>query len=223
MSNGEVTEISVEEAAARFIATLPVAKQEGDQQEVKQFILWYGRTCLISRLSVTQVDDYTEWVAQSTVEPQKRLEPVRAFLNYARKEELIATNLAQHVKAKKSVSKSAVMGKAAVSADQSILTAEGKAELEKEMVHLKSESVKASQAILIAAADKDFRENAPLEAARELHGRIMGRLRDDIAALGLADDAARAERSRRVAQAYRESLRGETISGGRTRRCAPTI
>lgn len=40
---------------------------------------------------------------------------------------------------------------------------------------------------------------------------FMGRLRDDIAALGLAEEAARAERGRRVTQAYRESLRGETM------------
>ncbi len=29
-----------------------------------------------------------------------------------------------------------------------------------------------------AAADKDFRENAPLEAAREEHGQIEGRIRE---------------------------------------------
>ena len=38
-----------------------------------------------------------------------------------------------------------------------------------------------------AAADKDFRENAPLEAAREEHGRIEGRIRELEGTLKSAD------------------------------------
>jgi transcription elongation factor GreA len=37
-----------------------------------------------------------------------------------------------------------------------------------------------------AAADKDFRENAPLEAAREEHGQLEGRIRELKKILGAA-------------------------------------
>ncbi|MBA7613212.1 Transcription elongation factor GreA [subsurface metagenome] len=58
------------------------------------------------------------------------------------------------------------------------LTQQGYAELEAEIVALKGKRSQVIDEMRRAAADKDFRENAPLEAAREEHGQLVGRIRE---------------------------------------------
>jgi transcription elongation factor GreA len=51
-------------------------------------------------------------------------------------------------------------------------------ELTKELKNLKGKSQKLIRDIQLAAADKDFRENAPLHAAREERGHVEGRIKE---------------------------------------------
>jgi transcription elongation factor GreA len=57
-----------------------------------------------------------------------------------------------------------------------LLTRQGYAELETELAALKSKRLDAIDEVRRAAADKDFRENVPLEAAREQRGQLEGRI-----------------------------------------------
>jgi transcription elongation factor GreA len=63
-------------------------------------------------------------------------------------------------------------------AEQIHLTSEGHAALKSELEALQNERPRVAEQIRHAAADKDFRENAPLEAAREHQGHIEGRIRE---------------------------------------------
>ena len=56
------------------------------------------------------------------------------------------------------------------------MTQQGYTELEAELATLQSKSSQAIDEIRRAAADKDFRENAPLQAAREQRGQLEGRI-----------------------------------------------
>jgi transcription elongation factor GreA len=58
------------------------------------------------------------------------------------------------------------------------LTAEGYAKLEKELANLKSQRSQVIEEMQKAAADKDFRENAPLAAAREQKAHLEGRIKE---------------------------------------------
>jgi transcription elongation factor GreA len=58
------------------------------------------------------------------------------------------------------------------------LTRQGYAELESEIAALKGKRSQAIEEMRKAAADKDFRENAPLEAAREQRGHLEGRIKE---------------------------------------------
>ena len=58
------------------------------------------------------------------------------------------------------------------------LTSQGYAALELELASLKKERPRLAQELNLAAADRDFRENAPLEAAREQQGQIEARIRE---------------------------------------------
>ncbi|OGO05975.1 MAG: hypothetical protein A2Z76_03245 [Chloroflexi bacterium RBG_13_56_8b] len=56
------------------------------------------------------------------------------------------------------------------------LTRQGYDELKAELAELKSRRPKIIEDIRRAAADKDFRENAPLDAAKEERGYLEGRI-----------------------------------------------
>jgi len=67
-----------------------------------------------------------------------------------------------------------------------------------ELESLKMERPMIAEQIRLAAADKDVRENAPLEAARERQGHLEARIREIEATLGAAtvmDDRPRATRT----------------------------
>ena len=59
-----------------------------------------------------------------------------------------------------------------------MLTSQGYEEIKNKLAALKEERPKIAEELRRAAADKDFRENAPLEAAREKQGHIEGQIRE---------------------------------------------
>jgi transcription elongation factor GreA len=58
------------------------------------------------------------------------------------------------------------------------MTAEEYEGLQQRLAQLKEERPRVSEELRRAAADKDFRENAPLEAARERQGHIEAKIRE---------------------------------------------
>ncbi len=176
--------MSLAEAVARFVATLTPEHKSDGQRELNRFVRWYGGERPIAGLRAQEVAEYAEGLGSSVVDASKRLEPVRDFLSYAKKERLTGANLAPHLRlspAKKGAkSRPKVVKEAAPVVP---LTSGGRAALEAELESLKKERPRIVQAIQLAAADKDFRENAPLEAAKEQQGQIEARIRDLEAAL----------------------------------------
>jgi transcription elongation factor GreA len=61
---------------------------------------------------------------------------------------------------------------------QSTLSREGHAKMEAELTALKSERSEVLREVRQAAADKDFSENAPLQAAREHKSHLEGRIKE---------------------------------------------
>ena len=146
-------------------------------QEVNKFIGWYGEKRLISSLTIPEVSDYVDYVNNSVTDPSNKLELGKSFLEFAYKQKLITTKLAPHIKLKKSVIKTAHNSNIRVEETIS-LTPQGYQELKVELIRLKNERPQVAEEIRRAAADKDFRENAPLEAAREYQGHLEARIRE---------------------------------------------
>ena len=86
-------------------------------------------------------------------------------------------NLAQHVRIRKSKTRGSQSGESVTQEKGDEMTSEGHAQLIKELARLKEESSSLSEDIHKAAQDKDVRENAPLEAAREQKGLVESRIR----------------------------------------------
>ena len=172
------------QAATHFLASLPPQEREECQQDLNKFVRWYGMERLLSELTAPEVASYAERMEGSSVNVLKRLEPVKAFLSYAKKEGLTKTNLSVHLRVKKGLLKQGSPRKGHT--EVITLTPEGYQELEAELNALQRERPKIAEDIRRAAADKDFHENAPLDAAKDYQGMVEARIRELEAILRLA-------------------------------------
>ncbi|MFH1031670.1 MAG: transcription elongation factor GreA [Chloroflexota bacterium] len=163
------------EAVSRFLASLTPAEREANQPELLRFVRWYGWDKTLDNLTAPDMDTYAEHLAQTSADHAQKLELVRGFLNYAKKEKWLKTNLAVHLKAKKGKSRTAVASKR-VSGEKILLTEEGQAKLKAELAVLESKRPEIIEQMRLAAADKDFKENAPLAAVREEKGHLEGKI-----------------------------------------------
>ncbi len=176
MSNDK-SGLGLGESAAQFLAKLSSAEREISQPEVYRFVRWYGSEKPLAGLTAPEVASYAEQLSQSDTDYAKKLELIRAFLAYARKQGWSLTNLAAHLKTKKGKSGPQVAGRRGQREAVS-LTRQKHEELKTELAGLKVKSRELIEDIRRAAADKDFRENAPLAAAREQRGHVEGRIKE---------------------------------------------
>ena len=169
--------LNLGEAASHFLAGLPSVERKASQQEIYKFIRWYGWDCPFTGLTAPEVANYAERLSSSDSDYAGKLELLRAFLVYARKEGWTRTNLSVHLKARKVKAGSRPLpGRG--SREKVFLTQQGYAEVEAELAVLQSKSSQVIDEMRRAAADKDFRENAPLDAAKEQRGYLEGRIKE---------------------------------------------
>ena len=105
------------------------------------------------------------------------LKPLKDFFAYAKEEGHHTTNLGKGIKLRRNPLRDTTTSKREVK-EQEIITKEGFEHLKAEIDSLKSERVNIAQMLRLAMADKDFRENAPLDAAREHQGMVEARIRE---------------------------------------------
>lgn len=165
------------EAVALFLATLSPSDKQTSQQELSKFARWCGWDRHIGDLTIREVASYAEQMGVFTTSLMKRLEPVRAFLTYTSKQGLIKTNLAAHLRVRKDRSKRRLTT-GQQTQQVTPLTPQGHAKLTSELAALKGQRLRIAAELHRAAADKDIRENAPLEAARESRGQLEARIRE---------------------------------------------
>ncbi len=177
--------LNLGEAVGRFLASSGSEERTAIQTEVYKFARWFGAERPLAGLTAAEMDNYVERLSLSDADYTKRLEVIRAFLLYARKEGWSKTNLAVHLKPRKGKARTQAAPKR--SAPEAIyLTRQGHTGLQAELVGLKNQRLQIIEEIRKAAADKDFRENAPLHAAREQRSHLEGRILDIEATLKCA-------------------------------------
>lgn len=163
-------------AATEYLLTLTVEDRQKTQLEINKFVRWYGEKRILGDLTAHEVESYAGQITASTIEPQEKLDPVKTFLSYAHKQKLTRANLSVHLKVKKTPTKMPVSGRH--THKKVALTAQGFKDLKEELNALHNERPQITEEIRKAAADKDFRENAPLEAAKEYQGKVEARIKE---------------------------------------------
>jgi transcription elongation factor GreA len=170
--------IKVAEAAACFIESISTEERDLCQHTINHFARWFGKDRVLCELMPPEIANYAERLSISDSEYANKLEIIRVFLSYAKKEGFTKTNLSTHLKSKKCKVKTNNGNSIKKDAPQKMaLTAESYEKIKIELEELKKQRPQAIEEVSKAAADKDFRENAPLDAARErlshLEGKIM--------------------------------------------------
>jgi transcription elongation factor GreA len=172
----EGNSLNLEEAAGNFLARLSPAVREASQPEVYRFVRWFGKERTLGGLLAPEIANYAEGMSPSDTDYDRKMETIRSFLAYAKKAGWSKSNLATHLKARKG--KGSALTKVQGTRQSISLTRDGYDRMQAELAELKQRRIEITEEVRRAAADKDFRENAPLHAAREQKGHIEGRIKE---------------------------------------------
>jgi transcription elongation factor GreA len=173
-SLGESTP-TLTEAASHYLATLAPQQRQESQPEVYRFVHWYGAERRTDELRGHDVSGYAEALGATAVDSSQRLEVLRGFFAFVRKQGYAPTNLATHLRLRKTSAPAAGGGGAI---QEVHLTRDGHAALVAELGNLRAQRPAVAEELRRAMADKDFRENAPLDAAREHQAYLEARIRE---------------------------------------------
>jgi transcription elongation factor GreA len=166
------------EALSQYVTKLKTAQQRQGQQELQRFIQWCGRQRSVTELTPSEVADYAESAGMWGTDSTQKLRPVKTFLSYLKENGMVSVSLAPHLKVSRARKGSRrVYGRGGV-VESAQLSAEGYANLHSRLEMLYEERTKVVGDIQRAMADKDFRENAPLDAAKERQGLIESNIRE---------------------------------------------
>ena len=171
---------SLSEALTRFVAAKKSRNKAADgHQELGRFVAWCGRDRGVGELSPSEVADYAQHIGLGGTDSVQRLSPVKAFLGYLKDEGWVQTGLAAHLRIPRTRRIGSRRGGSnSGGVRSSHLSQEGYDRLVSQLEGLKEERSGVVDDIRLAMADKDFRENAPLEAAKERQGMLEARIRD---------------------------------------------
>ncbi|MBI4498423.1 MAG: GreA/GreB family elongation factor [Chloroflexi bacterium] len=166
------------EAISQFLVTVQAESRATHQQELNAFARWFGGTRSLQELRPYDIERYAERLGTSAIDPAGRLAPLKTFLTFARKTGLVEENLASHIRVRKAGGRSREKAAASVAVETVRLTAEGYASIKMELEALRAQRPEIAEELRHAMSDKDFRENAPLDAARHRQGIIEARIRE---------------------------------------------
>ena len=168
---------SLGECLNQYLARLKVAERREEREELVRFVQWYGRDRAVGELVPSEVAEYAESAGMWRLDSEAKLKLVKSFLSHLKKVGLTTTGLAQHLRASRP-KRDPRYGYGKATSERAQLTREGYASLQARLEMLKEERIKIIADIQRAMADKDFKENAPLDAAKERQGFIESGIRE---------------------------------------------
>ena len=215
------TSTPLHDALLEFLSSRKDERRRQAQPELSRFVRWYGRDRMTASLLPVELEQYAQrGIAANSTNATERLELVREFLAFIYRKKYSDHNLATHVRLRKAKA-IARPSRSGASSTAVQFTAEGLARLTQELENLKAQRQDVATEIQRAAADKDVRENAPLEAARERQGLLEARIREletslkGAVTLDAGDEQGASRVAKQVKLGAKVVLR-DTVSGSET-------
>ena len=168
---------SLVEALSRYFVTLKDRERRDAQQELNRFMQWCGRDRPIDELTPSEIAEYGDSASVWGTDSARKLKPVKSFLTYLNKRGLTVASLSPHLKVSKAKRGPRRVYPQSVT-ERAELSSEGYANLQSRLEMFRGERIRVVADIGRAMADKDFKENAPLDAAKERQGLIESGIRD---------------------------------------------
>ncbi|HJP41405.1 MAG TPA: transcription elongation factor GreA [Dehalococcoidia bacterium] len=151
-----------------FLQNLKSEQRATHERYVRHYVQTVGRDQLTSTITSPRV----EWYAESMIKAndplaEARVIALKSWFQYLKRRNHTERNFGTVIRVKRSGVR--FQGKVAARSDDERLqvTATGYKAMRQELDGLEQEVPKLVEAIALAREDKDFRENAPLDAARE--------------------------------------------------------
>jgi transcription elongation factor GreA len=162
-----------------YLGTLDPEQLVADGMYVRQFCEFVGYDTNIDLLTGSRVDSFVEQkISDADPNAPERVKALKEWFKYLKKQELTDANLGTRVRMPRPARGHGRTGTAVRRDEAAIeMTADGIAALEEELARLEEERHSHVEAVSRAREDKDFRENAPLDAAREALGLADSRIR----------------------------------------------
>ncbi len=163
-----VLSVSLGQAFSDYIDALKPVDREKHENYVRKYIEHVGPEVPLSFLSGARVESYAEFqIRSSDPKAQERVESLKNWFQFLKKRGYVQVNYGIHIRVRRAVGRSSGAGQVRVEQTPIEMTAEGLETLKREMEEISSQRAGLVEAIAVAREDKDFRENAPLDAARE--------------------------------------------------------
>ncbi len=182
--------ITIGEALDEYLGTLSPEVHNTTSSFVKRYVDYAGRETAVAAITGARVESYAlENIQISDPHQADRVVALKAWFQFLKKRGYAEKNYGVHVRLRRAAGRASA---AQTVNDETIeMTSEGIDGLREELALLEARVPELVKAISIAREDKDFRENAPLEAAREALSFNEGRRRDinDILRRAVAVDA----------------------------------
>lgn len=167
---------TLQELAHAYLASLKATARQAAQPEVLKFVRWAGGDRDLAGMRGHEIAQYADNFPPTVADAAKRADHVRAFLKWAKDRGVTTENLGTHLRVRKAPKSS---GTQTLEVQQPIyLTREGHEAMEVELQQLKERRPHIQADLARAMADKDFRENAPLDAARNEQAHLEARIRE---------------------------------------------
>jgi len=161
------TSLSLGESLREFSASLKPATRSASDSYVRKFVDHLGETFAVSDLTSARVEGFVEaQIRPSDPAAQDRVVALKAYFAWMKKHGYTEQNFGNSVRVRK-VAGRPTSAAVRLQAQPIAMTAEGIQGLREEIDRLEANERTIINDISVAREDKDFRENAPLDAARE--------------------------------------------------------
>ncbi|MBI4494528.1 MAG: transcription elongation factor GreA [Chloroflexi bacterium] len=187
--SGTASDLTLGRAITSYLADLIPEDREVVAPELHRLMRWLGADRRLEAVTPTELERYQHQLEDSGIDPTVRLGPVRDFFGYAKRKKLTASNLGTHIRVRRKTGaqRAARGGRGQTKELRIEVTREGYDQLQRELDRLEHDLAPKVRADLQSAyADKDFRENAPYEAAKQRLGEIQGKINELKATLSVA-------------------------------------
>lgn len=174
----QITRLS--EALNHYLDSLKPEHRNTHGQYVRKYVEYTGFDVELQDLSRARVESYVEAQIRTT-DPAapERVTALKGWFKFLHKSGLTEENLGVQVRVKRVSNGRSGASSRRQQADETVeMTAEGVETLRHELANLEADEPGLREAIAEARQDKDFRENAPLDAAREAMALNLGRRKE---------------------------------------------
>jgi transcription elongation factor GreA len=167
------------QAISDYLGRTPLEDRDTAARELGRFARWLGVDVPLARITPIDIQRYQEQFPESSVDINRRLEPVKAFLTSLKTQKLTSVNLGAHIRLRRPPTRRRATERVMAEPEQVRVTEQGYAALTAELNRLENEvRPEVTEALRRAAADKDFRENAPYDAAKQRLSEVQSRIND---------------------------------------------